>query len=143
MYQALKTGNLTSEAKSAFLLRFDGLLEAGLLVNPAGERVEKRRGRIKQSRGRNLALRCQLHQRAVLRFLDGDGVLFDNNLAERDIHMVCVKPKVSGGFRSVAGGMAFCRLRSYIPTLQKQGLNVWDGLVSVFRGDVLMPDFYS
>jgi transposase len=143
VYQALKTGTLTSAAKSAFLLRFEGLLETGLLVNPASERVEKRRGRIKQSRGRNLALRCQLHRDAVLRFLDGDGVPFDNNLAERDIRMVCVKRKVSGGFRSVAGGMAFCRLRSYISTLGKQGLNVWDGLVSVFRGDVLMPDFSS
>ena len=56
---------------------------------------------------------------------------------------VCVKRKVSGGFRSVAGGIAFCRLRSYISTLGKQGLSVWDGLVSVFRGDVLMPDFSS
>jgi transposase len=156
VYQALKTGALTSEVKEAFLVRFDALLEAGLLVNPAGERVEKRRGRIKQSRGRNLALRCQLHRNAVLRFLDGDGVPFDNNLAEartarqvlsceqeRDIRMVCVKRKVSGGFRSVAGGMAFCRLRSYISTLGKQGLNVWDGLVSVFRGNVLMPNFSS
>jgi transposase len=34
-------------------------------------------------------------------------------------------------------------LRSYISTLGKQGLSVWDGLVSVFRGDVLMPDFSS
>ncbi len=143
VYQALKTGVLTPEVKEAFLLRFDALLEAGLLVNPAGERVEKRRGRIKQSRGRNLALRCQTHRNAVLRFLNGDGVPFDNNLAERDIRMVCVKRKVSGGFRSVAGGIAFCRLRSYISTLGKQGLSAWDGLVSVFRGDVLMPDFSS
>ena len=143
VYQALKTGALTPAVREAFLVQFDALLEAGLVANPAGERVEKRRGRIKQSRGRNLALRCQLHRIAVLRFLDGDGVPFDNNLAERDIRMVCVKRKVSGGFRSVAGGMAFCRLRSYISTLGKQGLNVWDGLVSVFRGDVLMPDFSS
>ena len=26
-------------------------------------------------------------------------------------------------------------------TLQKQGLSVWEGLVSVFTGDVLMPNF--
>ena len=143
VYQALKTGALTPAVREAFLVQFEALLEAGLVANPAGERVEKRRGRIKQSRGRNLALRCQLYRNAVLRFLDGDGVPFDNNLAERDIRMVCVKRKVSGGFRSVAGGMAFCRLRSYISTLGKQGLSVWDGLVSVFRGDVLMPDFSS
>ena len=141
VYKALRSGMLTPAVKEAFLVQFDALLEAGLRANPAGERIDGRRGRVRQSRGRNLALRCQLHRSAVLRFLDGTGVPFDNNLAERDIRMVCVKRKVSGGFRSVDGGMAFCRLRSYISTLGKQGLNVWDGLVSVFRGDVLMPDF--
>jgi transposase len=44
VYQALKTGVLTPAVKEAFLVRFDALLETGLLVNPAGERVEKRRG---------------------------------------------------------------------------------------------------
>jgi hypothetical protein len=32
-------------------------------------------------------------------------------------------------------------IRSYTSTLQKQGLSVWEGLVSVFTGDVLMPNF--
>ena len=45
------------------------------------------------------------------------------------------------GFRSEEGGQNFARIRSYISTLRKQGLNVWHGLVSVFRGDVIMPDF--
>ena len=66
---------------------------------------------------------------------------FDNNQAERDIRMACVKRKVSGGFRAAQGGETFCRLRSYVSTLQKQGLNAWLGLVSVFRGEILLPDF--
>ena len=35
----------------------------------------------------------------------------------------------------------FIRNLYYISTLQKQGLNVWHGLVSVFRGDITMPSF--
>nr|WP_245808587.1 transposase [Deinococcus hopiensis] len=43
---------------------------------------------MKQSPGRNLALRCQKHRDKVLCFLQEDGVPFDNNQAERDIGMV-------------------------------------------------------
>jgi len=55
--------------------------------------------------------------------------------------MMCAKRKISGGFRSVPGGAVFCRIRSYVATLQKQGLSVWDGLVSIFADNVLMPAF--
>jgi len=66
-------------------------------------------------------------------------VPFDNNLAEQGIRTMCAKRKTSGGFRSEQGGEVFCRIRSHVTTLQKQGLSVWDGLVSIFADDVLMP----
>ncbi len=141
VYHQHKTGILTPSEKLAFLIRFDALLEAGLETNPAAEPVPKQRGRVKQSPGRNLALRCQKHRDKVLRFLHEEGVPFDNNQAERDLRMVCVKRKVSGGFRSAEGGMNFCRIRSDTSTLQKQGMNIWHGLVSIFRNDVLIPNF--
>jgi len=141
VYHQHKAGTLTPAEKAAFLIRFDALLEAGLVSNPAAEPVPKQRGRVKQSPGRNLALRCQKHRDKVLRFLHEEGVPFDNNQAERDIRMVCVKRKVSGGFRSAEGGMNFCRIRSYTSTLQKQGMNIWHGLVSIFCNDVLIPNF--
>jgi transposase len=141
VYHAYKGGLLTEHNKTMFLTRFDELLEMGLTANPVQPRGLSKRGRVAQSKGRNLALRCKQHKDAVLRFLLDARVPFDNNLAERDIRMVCVKRKVSGGFRSAEGAAAFCRIRSYISTLKKQGMNVWDGLVSVFRGVTIMPKF--
>jgi len=140
VYHQQKSGTLTPQDKAAFLTRWDALVTAGLAANPALEPIPKKRGRVKQSPGRNTALRCQQHRCAMLRFLDDPVVPFDNNQAERDIRMACVKRKVSGGFRSAEGGETFCRLRSYVSTLQKQGLNAWQGLVSVFRADILLPD---
>lgn len=140
VYVQHRDGSLSPEGKAAFLARFEALVQAGLDANPAAQAVQKRRGRTKQTPGRNLALRCRQHRAAMLRFLEED-VPFDNNQAERDIRMWCVKRKVSGGFRSEEGGVNFCRIRSYVSTLRKQGLNVWHGLVSVFRGDIMMPNF--
>ena len=134
VYHQQKSGVLSEQQKRAFYTRFDELVLAGLEANPVQEPIPKRRGKTKQLPGRNLALRCQQHRTAMLRFLERADVPFDNNQAERDIRMLCVKRKVSGGFRSVMGGEAFCRIRSFTSTLQKQGLSVWDGLVDVFRG---------
>ncbi len=141
VYHQRKTGTLTETDKAAFYERFDALLVRGLEANPEAPPIPGQRGRPKQHRGRNLALRCQRHRDAVLLFLERDDVPFDNNQAERDIRMFCIKRKVSGGFRSWTGATAYFRIRSYISTLSKQGMNVWQGLLSVFRGDILLPDF--
>ena len=66
-------------------------------------------------------------------------VPFDNNLAERDLRMMKVKQKVSGCFRTTPGARAFCRIRSYISTMKKQGHNVIAALKSVFLGAHQLP----
>jgi len=140
VYHQRKIKTLTAEGIVAFKARFDALVMAGLVSNPAMERVERQRGRVKQS-ARNVALRCQRYRREMLRFLDDEALPFDNNLAEQGIRMMCAKRKISGGFQSAQGGAVFCRIRSYVATLQKQGRSVWDGLVSIFADNVLMPAF--
>ena len=60
---------------------------------------------------------------------------FTNNLAERDLRMMKVQQKISGTFRSAQGAAAFCRIRSYIATSRKMGLNVIESLSSVFNGE--------
>ena len=44
--------------------------------------------------------------------------------AERDVRMVELKRKISGGFRRAEGSQAFCSIRRVISTTRKQGKSI-------------------
>jgi transposase len=121
--------------------RYQTLIQAGLVANPRPQLppdATKPRGRPKQSPAKNLLDRLQ-HQDQVLAFMYNFRVPFDNNQAERDLRMMKLKQKISGGFRSIEGAKMFARIRGYISTLKKQGLNVLDALKQVFLGNPTIP----
>ncbi len=132
---------LDPELVQWFEERYQALIQAGLTANPLPQLppdVVKPRGRPKQSPAKNLLDRLQ-YQDQVLAFMYDFRVPFDNNQAERDLRMMKLKQKISGGFRSVEGAQMFARIRGYISTLKKQGLNVLDALKQVFLGNPTMP----
>ena len=93
-------------------------------------------GKPKRRKGHNLALNLHRYRDETLRFLaDPDippdrvrGRLFTNNEAERDLRMMKLRQKISGGFRSRHDADDFAILRSIIATAQKQGRNVLNAL---------------
>ena len=96
---------------------------------------------MKQSPARNLLERLLLQRDQALAFLDDLGIPFDNNQAERDLRMLKTQQKVSGCFRSEVGATAFARLRSYVSTLKKQGVQLLAALESLFAGAPLLPAY--
>ena len=84
----------------------------------------KRRGRIRRRTGHNLLLRLRDHKEDTLRFLHDPTVPFTNNQAERDLRMMKVRQKISGGFRSDTGAQTFATLRTVLSTARKQGWNI-------------------
>jgi len=63
-----------------------------------------------------------------LRFLHDPAVPFSNNEAERDVRMMKLRQKISGGFRSVEGADDFATIRSFLATARKQGWNIIEAL---------------
>ncbi len=68
-------------------------------------------------------------------------VPFTNNQGERDLRMTKVQQKISGYFRSLDGAKRFARLRSYILTCQKNGIDAPLALQMLFEGK--RPSFAS
>ena len=124
-----------------FHARYLQIVETGYAQNPAPEPPHgpKRRGRGKQSKARNLLDRFRDHPAGILAFMRDFAAPFDNNLPERDLRMMKLRQKISGTFRSIDALVDFCRIRGYISTARKNGLNALDALRRVFQGNPFVP----
>jgi transposase len=132
--------SLPADRLDYYLAEYDRIVSDGLAANPPPALPPpKRRGRVKQSKPKNLLDRLQTHKAGVLAFMSDFRVPFDNNLAERDVRMIKVKQKVSGGFRTEKGADTFAAIRSYISTARKQGHNAMDAIYGAFVGRPFMP----
>jgi transposase len=147
--KALGQHELDALVLAHFLRRYDQILAEGYQANPPppapskAEHSKRTPGRATQNPARNLLDRLSGSKWAVLRFLLDFAVPFDNNQAERDLRMIKVQQKVSGCFRTEAGVAMFCRIRSYLSTLRKQGIALLSALDHTFAGHPVLPAFSS
>lgn len=121
----------------AYRMRFRHIIQTGNLEMPlhaleSGQ--SKKRGREKKSKERNLLERLRDFEHDVLHFMVETHVPFTNNRGENDIRMTKVQQKISGCFKSMDGAKIFCRIRSYLLTAQKHGVNPTDALKTLFDG---------
>jgi transposase len=75
-----------------------------------------------------------------LKFTTDPAVPFDNNASEREIRMCKLRIKVSGSMRSMRGATEFCRIRSYLQTTRKHGIDWFEALTDALHGIPWMPD---
>ncbi|MBC7824166.1 MAG: transposase [Candidatus Parcubacteria bacterium] len=133
---------LSSETLQDFEQRYHTLVTTELAANPSTEvltETPRPNGRVKQSPAKNLLDRLHRHQSHVLAFMHDFRVPFDDNQAERDLRMMKLKQKISGGFRSETGAQIFCRIRGYPIHTQKARSRLLEALRQTFSGCPLMP----
>jgi transposase len=53
--------------------------------------------------------------------------------------MMKLRRKISGAFRGLDALVNFCRIRGYVSTARKNGLNALDALRRVFAGNPFVP----
>jgi len=113
--------------------RYNAIVRRGLAFHrdlPPLARQTGARGQAPRRPGHNLLIRLHKFKGDVLRFLYDFAVPFTNNEGERDLRMMKVKMKISGGFRTMAGARTFACLRSVISTARKQGWNILQTLAA-------------
>jgi transposase len=132
--------SLEDSVLEGFEKRYKQILQEGYEANPPPkvEHEKKKRGRVKQSEPLNLLNRLKDYSKETLAFMYDFDVPFDNNLSERDIRMIKLRLKISGTFRNKLGADIFCRIRGYISTARKQGINVLDAIEGLYAGNILV-----
>ncbi len=119
-------------------MRYDTLVAVGKALNPPPPRTGKR-GRPALGPAGSLLARLATHREDVLRFATDLRVSFTNNQAERDIRMVKLQQKISGGWRSQTGAESFLAVRSYLSTARKHGQHAMDVLRELFTSSAWLP----
>ena len=134
-------GCLSKSDAVAMRNRYRTILKNGNRECPATapDTGNKRRGRVAQSKSRNLLERLRDFETETLRFMTNKLVPFTNNQGENDIRMTKVQQKISGCFRALDGAKIFCRIRSYLSTCRKNGVQPTEALKILFAGQ--LPDF--
>ena len=118
---------------AAYRKRYDTLLDLAHALHPPPA------ARAARSPIVRLITRLREHADDVLRFAYDLRVPFDNNQAERDIRMVKLRQKISGGLRTWTGAHTFCAIRSYLSTTRKHGINALEALTQLHNGHTWLP----
>jgi hypothetical protein len=129
---------LPARRLATFGRRYDALIAEGKKLNPPPPRTGKR-GRPALGPAGSLLARLETHRVDVLRFATDFAVAFDNNQAERDVRMVKLQQKISGGWRSENGAESFLDVRSYLSTARKHGQSAMVVLRDLFTDQPWIP----
>jgi transposase len=91
---------------------------------------KNKRGKPKQTKGKNLVDRLIKYQTGFLAFAF-EQVPFSNNQAEQDIRPIKIKAKVAMSFRTLHGAQVYARIQGVIKTLRKHKMNVLQNLINI------------
>jgi transposase len=121
---------------------YDRIVNAGLDANPLAQKAPGKKGRVKQSKPRNLVDRLILHKDKACMFATDFDCPFSNNLAESSFRMAKVRMKVSGCFRTITGADNYALGQSYLKSAAKHGVSSFTAIENVFHG-IPMQSFQS
>lgn len=132
-------GFLQGSVKSYWKNNYFKILNRGDKECPRTKRKKGQRGKIKQSKSRNLLDRLKEYAGDVLRFIEKPNIPFTNNQGERDLRMTKVQQKISGCFASIETAREHYIIKSYISTCNKNNISSADAIEMIYSGE--LPNF--
>jgi transposase len=138
-------GVLTTEQAAPLILRYTEISQKGERECPLKVHDEpkpgekKKKGKVPQTKSRNLLTRLIQHQNETLRFLTDPLIPFTNNPAEQSLRMEKVRQKISGCYRSLESAKNVSLIRSYLLSCAKNDVSASEALNLLFKGE--WPNF--
>jgi transposase len=120
--------------------RYHEILTEGIAEDTRkSPQVLNKKGKLKKSKPLQLLLKLQQFDIETLAFMYDFDVPFHNNLAERDLRMQKLRQKISGCFRGKDGAIVFSRVRSYLSTAKKNGIDTIEAIALAVKGQPFVP----
>ncbi len=111
-----------------FSLRYDELIAAGYEANKGTK------GRLAKKEEKTLLNRLVKYKVNHLLFLHDFKVHYSNNMSEKDLRICKNRDKMAGGFRNASGREMYCRIMSFIETVKRRGLNIYQSIIALMEG---------
>jgi transposase len=132
--------HLEPDVLSDLLHRWQQALDRAYAANPPPPPKTKTKTNRAPARGSILSLIDRMRAvDEIWRFARDFTVPFDNNQAERDLRMVKLQNKISGGWRDKTRATAWLQVREYIATTAKNGLAAITALYDAVTGNPHLP----
>lgn len=116
------------EQLERFSARYDELISEGYEAN----KVTK--GKLAKQEEKKLLNRLVKYKANHLLFLYDFRVHYSNNMSEKDLRICKNRDKMAGGFRNASGREMYCRIMSFIETVKRRGLNIYQSIIALMEG---------
>lgn len=133
LYQKSQKATIIVPDKDIWIQKFKDICKIADEEEP--QPLQGKKGKPKNSKGRNLLNRLVTNQDGILAFAFELLIPFTNNQAERDIRCLKTKQKVATSFRTFDGAKHFARIQSFISSLRKHNMNVFDAINTIFNNN--------
>ena len=128
--EAISVGQSGFSAKSLerYETRYDESLAAGREEN------QRTKGKVARKEEKALLKRLETYKANHLRFLHDFDTPFSNNMSEKDLRICKNRQKMAGGFRNPVGRQMYCDILSFVETVKRRGMNVFQSIAALISG---------
>ena len=108
------------------------------IVNKAWLQIKPLKNKYYYSDTVTLLMRMEDYKENYLLFINDFRAPYSNNLSERDLRPTKTQEKVSGVLRSFEGGKIYAKNRSFISTIKKRKMNIFESIKSILNGNPVL-----
>lgn len=117
--------SFSPEQLERYSLRYEEIVAGGVEEN------KKTRGRVAKKEEKTLLNRLKKYKGNHLLFLYDFQVHYSNNISEKDLRICKTRQKMAGGFRTEAGRQMYCEIMSFIETVKRNRLNIFQSIIGL------------